>query len=63
MLARIIRVEADSDIGSRLFDHFVGEHEQIMRNREAKRICGLEVDDKFESGGLLDRDVTGLCPA
>jgi hypothetical protein len=34
-----------------------------MWNRYAKRIRGLEVDDKLESGRLLDRDITGLCPS
>jgi hypothetical protein len=32
-----------TDIGSRLFDHLVGEHEQAMRNSEAKRLSSLEI--------------------
>ena len=34
-----------------------------MRNRKAKCIGGLEVDDEIEFGGLLDRHVTRLRPA
>jgi hypothetical protein len=53
--------------------HLVSEHEQIKRNREAKRIGGLEVDDKFESGDApraiqrrpltaLKQSAPGHCP-
>ena len=46
-----------------LFDHLVGEHEQVMRNGEAECIGGLEVDNEIEFGRLLDRDIARLCPA
>jgi hypothetical protein len=46
-----------------LFDHLVGEHEQVVRNSEAERIGGLEVDNEIEFGRLLDRDIARLCPA
>jgi len=41
-------------------DHLVGAGEQRGRQREAKRRCRLEIDDKRELGGLLDRQVGGL---
>ena len=52
-----------TDIGSRLFDHLVGEHEEVMRNSEAECFGGLEMDDEIKLGRLLDRDVGGLRPA
>ena len=42
------------------FDHLVGELLELQRNLEAERLGGLEVDDQFELGGLLDREVDGL---
>src|SRR6266581_3712410 len=42
-------------IRERLFDHFVGEREQVVGDREPKRLGGLEVDHQFE----LDRDLNG----
>jgi hypothetical protein len=44
----------------RLFDHLVGTHQQCLWNRNAHRICGLEVDHQLELGWLLDRDVGDL---
>src|SRR5258708_28691065 len=38
-----------------LFDHLVGAAEQRDRNGDAERLGGLEVDDEFHLGGLLDR--------
>jgi hypothetical protein len=52
-----------TDIGSRLFDHLVGEYEQVMRNSEAECMGGLEVDNEIEFGRLLDRDIGRLGPA
>jgi hypothetical protein len=36
----------------RLFDHLVGEREQPVRNLEAERLGGPEVDDKVKLGRL-----------
>jgi hypothetical protein len=38
-----------------LFDHFVGTGKQRCWHVKAKRMRGLEVDDKLEFGRLLDR--------
>src|SRR5260221_3734866 len=38
-----------------LFDHLVGAAEQRDRNGDAERLGGLEIDDEFHLGGLLDR--------
>ena len=40
---------------SGLFDHLVGRGEQRLREGEAKRLCGLEIDVQHHLGGLLDR--------
>jgi hypothetical protein len=40
-----------------LLDHLVAASEQRWRNLKAKRLRGLRVDDEFEFGRLLDREV------
>jgi hypothetical protein len=42
---------------ARLFDHFVGECEQLVRYGQAERLGGREVDDRADFGGLLDLQV------
>src|SRR5262249_53777096 len=42
-----------------LFDHLVGAGEKGCRNRKADRFCGFDVDDEFELGGLIHRQVDG----
>ena len=44
----------------RLFDHLVGGHEQVMRHREAERLCSFEIDGEAEFGRLQYRQITGL---
>ena len=37
-----------------LFEHLVGAHKQSGWHRKAETLCGLEVDDQLDLGGLLD---------
>src|SRR5262245_2073900 len=45
-----------------LFDHLVGKREHLVRNIDAERIRGLEVDHQLEFGRLHDRQVGNLFP-
>jgi hypothetical protein len=40
-----------------LFDHLVGEREQVVGDLEAERLRGLEVDHRLEPGRLPHRQV------
>src|SRR6516162_6686559 len=42
------------------FNHLVGAQQERLRDRQAERLGGGQVDDEIELGGLLDRDVTRL---
>jgi hypothetical protein len=42
------------------FDQFVGATEEVERNREAKSLCRLQVDDHFDLRNPLDRQVARL---
>src|SRR6476646_3786773 len=42
------------------FDHLVGAQEERIGDRQAKSLGGRKIDDKFESGRLLDRNIAGL---
>src|SRR5215475_13023490 len=44
----------------RLFDHLVGAQEERLRDRQAKCPGRRKIDDKLESGRLLDRNIAGL---
>ena len=43
-----------------LFDHLVGAQQERLRDRQAERLGGRKIDDKLESGRLLNRDIAGL---
>jgi hypothetical protein len=45
-----------------LFEHPVGEREQLRWDFEAQRLRGREVEDQLVSGRQLDRQVAGLRP-
>jgi hypothetical protein len=40
-----------------LLDHLIGRRQQCFRDGEAERLGGLEVDDEFEFGRLLHREI------
>ena len=42
-----------------LFDHLVGAGEKGFRNRKTDRFRGFDIDDEFELGGLIHRQVGG----
>ena len=46
-----------------LFDHLVGEHEQVVWHFDPERPGGFKIDNELEYGRLLHRDVAGLGPA
>ena len=56
-----VRLVPISDIAG-LFDHLVGAGKQRRRDCDAERPGGAKIDDQFEFGRLLDRDITGLRP-
>ena len=44
----------------RLLNHRVRAQQQRLRDREAERLGGLEIDEQLELRGLLDRKIRGL---
>jgi hypothetical protein len=46
-----------------LFNHFVGEHKQVVWQFDSEHAGGFEIDDEVEFRRLLNRDVAGLGPA
>jgi hypothetical protein len=54
------QVGANSCLSELLFDHLVGEREQLVGNFKAERLCGFEVDDQLEFGRLQNRKVGWL---
>src|ERR1700688_4901916 len=50
----------DPDSKGKSLDHLIRAQQQRLRDRDAERLRGLEVDDEFKLGGLLDGKVPGL---
>src|ERR1019366_8807174 len=46
-----------------LVDQLIGSGEQRLWHGEAERFGGLQINNKLELGGLLDRNVARLCSA
>src|SRR4029453_140879 len=46
----------------RLLDHLVGRGKQRLRNGQAERLCGLEIDNQLILGRRLHRQVGWLLP-
>src|SRR5262245_37167414 len=42
-------------------DDLVSSGQDRLRDREAERLGGLEIDDQLELGGLLDGEIGGFC--
>ena len=38
-----------------LFNHLVGAAKERLRNSEAERLCGFQVNEQLDFGGLLHR--------
>src|SRR5438128_337599 len=47
-------------LGVHLLDHLIRLQQHRLRDRQAQRLSGLEVDHQFERGRLLHGQVTGL---
>ncbi len=43
-----------------LFNHLIRPLQERLRDRQADRLRGLEVDHQLELGGLLNREIGGL---
>jgi hypothetical protein len=55
------RLEAVPSIGEDLFDHLVGEGEQRLRDCQAERLSGFQIDNQIEFRRLINRHVAWLC--
>jgi hypothetical protein len=55
-----VRFVPTSDI-ARSFDDLVGEREHFVGDRQAERLCGLEIDREVKLDWLLDRNIASIC--
>lgn len=44
----------------RSLDHHVRAQQDRLRNRKAKRLRGLKINDELEGRGLLDQEIAGF---
>jgi hypothetical protein len=58
--ADIRRRHRDVRFGSRLLNHLIGCGEQRLRNGQAERLCGVEIDNQLILGRRLHRHVGRL---
>src|SRR4030095_6026666 len=56
----IILGQVDPVLLALSLDDFVGTQQHAFRDRESKRLRGLQVDDQIELGRLLEGDVARL---
>ena len=54
VLAVVVKLRCNKQSG-RLFDHLVGDRQELRRDRETNRFGGRKIEDKIEFGRLLDR--------
>ena len=47
---------------SALLDHLIGGNKQFVRDRNVQRLCSFQIDDQFEFGRGLHRELAGLSP-
>jgi hypothetical protein len=45
------------------FNHLVGAQQECLGEVQAKSLSGGQIDNEIELGRLLDRQISGLCPA
>jgi hypothetical protein len=43
-----------------LFDHVIGDGQDVRRDSQAECPCTLEVDDELKFAGLFDRNIGGI---
>jgi hypothetical protein len=55
LLEECVQAASSSGITSDLFDHVIRPVQERLRDREAKGLGGLEVDDQFDLRRLLYR--------
>src|SRR5213594_3627521 len=60
MLPPTIMANARRSISLRSLDDLVGSDQERLRDRQAQRPGGLEIDDQLELGWLLDGEVARL---
>src|SRR5262245_15677653 len=55
------RVSQHRNVRGSLLDHLIPPQQHRLRDRQAQRLGGLEIDEQLELGGLLDRQIGRLC--
>src|ERR1051325_7810495 len=58
--SRIRYSATDAPNRGRSLDHLVGARQEGLRDRQAERLGGLQIDHQLEFGGLFDRQIGRL---